>query len=154
MHKEGDALAGASDTTGDPLGNRRADEAVEINPITFYGKADYRQTDESLYDFTPKAEEEVIGLEDVDLEEVEAGDPKGSSVPGSALSAIYEQVKTPERVAPVEESESLNDPETTVSVDKDSTKVEESQTGNDSGSPTSPSQTSNGKNKQNAQSQE
>lgn len=134
----GNTLAGASDTTGDPLGNRRPDEAVELTPVVLYGKGvAVPETDDHLYDFTPKTvEDEPIGLEDVEAEDLEVGDPKDSSAPASALSAIYEKVKThlPVHLQPSESSSDLEPP---VDVDKGSTMDAESKTGSESGTPPS-----------------
>ena len=135
-HRETEGLAGASDTTGDPLAMRVASQAVEVKPMVFYGKNDVPFEDEHLYDFAPKTEEEPIGLEDVDADDLEAGgDPKDSSAPASALSELYRQFQTPLPVQTVAESSS--DLATPADADKGSTTDAESKTGSDAGSQTS-----------------
>lgn len=155
QHRDTESLAGASDTTGTPLADRRADEAVEMNPVVFYGKDAVPETENNWYDFTPKTEEESLGLEDVQATDIEEGadDPKGLSAPASALSEIYERVKTqlPVHLQP---DASSNDPATTVDADKDSTTDEGSKTGSGDGSPTSKQPSSSGSGKRSAQNQE
>lgn len=126
MASADNSLAGASDTTGDPLSQRRADEAVEITPIIMYGKGDL-ESEHQLYDFVPHEEEEVVGLEDEDEGDV---GPKDSSAPGSALSKLYREVMTPM-------PERLGERETTASAEKDSTSDAASGTGSESSTPTS-----------------
>jgi hypothetical protein len=139
LSRETDSLAGASDTTGEPLIERRAAEAQEISPVTFYGK-DYATTvDAEMYDFMPTAAPEPLVVEEI---EEEGGDPKGSSAPGSALADLYEQFKTPLR-------EPLNSQETPAPADTESTPPsdapDEMKSGN--GSATSSPESSTGKDK-------
>lgn len=137
--EETDSLAGASDTTGEPLIERRASAAQEISPVTFYGK-DYATTvDAEMYDFMPTAAPEPLVVEEI---EEEGGDPKDSSAPGSALAALYEQFKTPLR-------EPLNSQEIPASADTESTPPSgvPDETKSGSGSATSSPESSTGKDK-------
>jgi hypothetical protein len=120
------SLAGASDTTGEPLARRYAEEAVEIHPITMYGKGDL-ESEAELYDFVPREEEEVVGLEDED--EGDMVGPKASSAPGSALYELYQQTQTPMPMS--------DEKEKTAAAERGSTSDEDVVTGSESSTPTS-----------------
>lgn len=111
LREESDSLAGASSTTGEPIESRDPRGAQEISPVTFFGKDYATGEDTALYDFVPQPEDEVAVVE----EEEETTAPKGSSAPGSALAAYYDQFKTPV-------PEPLSDPETPASVDEENGK--------------------------------
>lgn len=147
LRKENNTLAGASDTTGERLEQRDADEAVEIHPVTMFDK---NLVDPNEIDFAPKSE-----LFDSEGED-EADNPKASSAPGSALSEIFERVKSRPmpQAEPTAETESSETPEESADADKDSTPPQPPTPPSVSGLPPLSTPTKNGKPTQNAESQE
>lgn len=100
MEEPNNTLAGAADN-GMP-GRRYEDDGVQkVHPFVMLDKISIPFADrpeDELKDFTPKPDIEVDGLEDITVEDVVV-DPKDSSAPGSALAALYEQLRTPDQLS-------------------------------------------------------
>lgn len=115
----------------------------ELTPVRMWGKDTRRANDDDLYDFSPKMEEQTA--DEAEDTGDDSPDPKVSSAPASAIAAYYGRNRTPTRTVP--EIDSTPVPETPASVDKVSTPPSPSE----SGTQTSQSKTSDGKNKQPAE---
>lgn len=128
-----------------PSGTTDGGGVREVTPIRMWGKDTRRPTDDDLYDFSPKTDEQrALDAQketEAEGEGDESPDPKDSSAPASVIAAYYERNKTPLRRQP--ESDSSETPETPAPADKDSTPPKAPE----SGTPSSPSKTKAGESK-------